>query len=329
MNLHMKTMMATTVAVCLVTATPVYALENGAFTTSTTTNYINPDTGTTDDGGTQNAAIGEGMCRSIIDPTILIEVDNGKVYATARVHLYGNMPSVGLKIQGTKGDPNSYYAVSHSVMQEDFYDDFADLRFEIPNVGTRIQCTAYVTPMGREVCFYFDIASTLTAYSGNDFIVSVDTTAKTVEEVVEEVAEDVETVEEVAEVAEEVEAEEVETETEVEAEVEEEVAEDVEAEEEEIEEDVAEDVDAEAEEIEEIEEVEAEVEEEIAVMSITEEEDFPETAPGIEARTMPEPEEVSTIVEATEVKKSSSSWIAILAGVVVALGVILAKKRKA
>ncbi|MFI3175669.1 MAG: heme-binding Shp domain-containing protein, partial [Bacillota bacterium] len=208
MNLHMKTMVATSVAVCSMVVTPVYALENGAFTTSTTTNYINPDTGTTDDGGTQNAAIGEGMCRSIIDPTILIEVEEGKVYATVRVHLYANMPSVDLKIQGTKGDPDSYYAVSHSVMQEDFYEDFADLRFEIPNVGTRIQCTAYVTPMGREVCFYFDIASDLTAYSGTDFIVSVDTTAVVVE--METVAEEVET--ETEEV--ETETEEVETETE-------------------------------------------------------------------------------------------------------------------
>lgn len=163
---------ATTSIICIV-STPIYAADEGVFTTTNITNYINPDTGTTDDGGTQNAAIGEGMCRSIIDEITLIEIENDKIYATIRMHLYENIPSVNFKIQEVKGDSNSYYEVSHEVMQEDFYEDFADLRFEIPKTDTLIQCVAYVTPMGREVCFYIEIESELTPYDGNDYIVSI------------------------------------------------------------------------------------------------------------------------------------------------------------
>ena len=51
------------------------SVESGVYTASMVTSYYNPDTGNVDDGGTANAALGEGMCRSATDRTCLVEVD--------------------------------------------------------------------------------------------------------------------------------------------------------------------------------------------------------------------------------------------------------------
>ena len=45
------------------------ALSAGVYTASVVTTYYNPDTGEVDDGGTANAALGEGMCRSATGTT--------------------------------------------------------------------------------------------------------------------------------------------------------------------------------------------------------------------------------------------------------------------
>ena len=63
------------------------ALSKGVYTASVVTTYYNPDTGEIDDGGTANAALGEGMCRSATGTKALIESDgkNTWVRATAKM----------------------------------------------------------------------------------------------------------------------------------------------------------------------------------------------------------------------------------------------------
>lgn len=73
-------------------AVPAGAAGNGAYTAATTTYYVNPDTGSTDDsGGDASTAIGEGMCRSVLGKTALVEIEDDTVWITLRVLLLSNL----------------------------------------------------------------------------------------------------------------------------------------------------------------------------------------------------------------------------------------------
>jgi hypothetical protein len=147
---------------------------DGAYTTATNTYYLNPDTGVTDDGGTKNAALGEGMCRSVVYDTALVELTGGKIYITVRLQLMSNMKDFRLFVQDEpKG---GYTKVTPRVMAEDAGADTADYRFEVPSVTAYMSWEMYVIPMGRDVKFYMNVDGTLSAGSG-DFIVSVKPTA--------------------------------------------------------------------------------------------------------------------------------------------------------
>jgi hypothetical protein len=150
----------------------VFAADDGVYLAATNTYYLNPDTGVTDDGGSKNAAIGEGMCRSVIYEKALVEIDGGRVYATVRVQLVSNMGAIKFTVQRKAGDPSSYSSVSPRIIAEDAGTDTADYRFEIPSVTSYIGCSTYVTPMGRDVKFYMNLSSGLTEGSA-DFVVSV------------------------------------------------------------------------------------------------------------------------------------------------------------
>ena len=66
------------------------ALSAGVYTASVVTTYYNPDTGEVDDGGTANAALGEGMCRSATGTTALVESDGTNTWVTIRLLLQSN-----------------------------------------------------------------------------------------------------------------------------------------------------------------------------------------------------------------------------------------------
>lgn len=150
-----------------------YAWDNGAYITNTTTCYINPDTGLSEDEGTKNTSIGEGMCRSVIDKKGLIEINNENIYLTLRVHLHSNIDKISFLAQQKKKDPKSYKAVTSNLIQENGVQDYADYRIKIPNLNTLIKCKAYVTPMAREVCFFINTNEQLTAGKGS-FIPIID-----------------------------------------------------------------------------------------------------------------------------------------------------------
>jgi hypothetical protein len=173
---HFLAFLATAALVAGLAAAPpaltAFAADDGVYLASTNTYYLNPDTGVTDDGGSKNAAIGEGMCRSVIYEKALVEIDGGKVYVTVRVQLVSNMGAITFTAQKKAGDPSSYASVSPRITAEDAAADTADYRFSIPSVGSYIGCSTYVTPMGRDVKFYMNLSESLTAGS-DDFIVSI------------------------------------------------------------------------------------------------------------------------------------------------------------
>lgn len=150
--------------------------EDGVYTASMVTSYYNPDTGNVDDGGTANAALGEGMCRSATDKTCLVEVDGDDVWITVRLLLQSNCSDVALY---TRSGYDSYSQASYDIMSEDAGNDSIDYRIKVSDVDQKLKCTMYVSPMGRDVLWYLYVdTSTLTKGSG-DFVVSIDTSAET------------------------------------------------------------------------------------------------------------------------------------------------------
>lgn len=158
---------------CGLFAMTASAVEPGVYTASVVTTYYNPDTGNVDDGGTANAALGEGMCRSATATTGLVEVDkDGNVWLTIRLLLQSSCKNVAFY---TRTGYDSYSQVSYSITSEDAGNDSIDYRFAVTDAGVKLKGTMYVTPMGRDVLWYLYVdTSTLQAGSG-DFVVSIDT----------------------------------------------------------------------------------------------------------------------------------------------------------
>ncbi|MDR0381444.1 MAG: hypothetical protein LBH86_05565 [Oscillospiraceae bacterium] len=152
---------------CVSAAAPALAAADGAYLAATNTHYLNPDTGRTDDGGTQNAALGEGMCRSVVYEKALVEIRDGRSFVTVRLQLMSNMRECALSVQREPG--GAYTAVTPTVMQEDAARDTADYRFEVPAVDSYLSWEMYVIPMGRSVKFYMNLDTALTEGTG-DFL---------------------------------------------------------------------------------------------------------------------------------------------------------------
>ena len=125
-----------------------------------------------DDGGTANAALGEGMCRSATDEACLVEVDGDDVWITVRLLLQSNCNNVALY---TRDGYDSYSKADYSITSEDAGNDSIDYRIKVTEPGQKLKCTMYVGPMGRDVLWYLYVdTSTLKSGSG-DFVVNIDT----------------------------------------------------------------------------------------------------------------------------------------------------------
>ena len=165
-------------ALCLIIlggllAVPALALDSGVYTGSVTTSYYNPDTGNIDDGGTANAALGEGMCRSATAETALVEIDaDGNIWITIRLLLQSSCKNITFYARTAY---DSYAQVSYDIMAEDSGNDSIDYRFKASSAGVKLKCTMYVTPMGRDVLWYLYLDTSTLASGSGDFVVSIDT----------------------------------------------------------------------------------------------------------------------------------------------------------
>lgn len=149
-----------------------FALDAGVYTASVVTSYYNPDTGNVDDGGTANAALGDGMCRSATAKTGLVEKDaEGNIWVTIRLLLQSNCKDVAFY---TRTGYDTYSQVSYDIMAEDSANDSIDYRFKVSDAGVKIKGTMYVTPMGRDVLWYLYVDTSTLASGSGDFEVSID-----------------------------------------------------------------------------------------------------------------------------------------------------------
>lgn len=179
--MNIRRILGTLLCAALLTAlcaVPSFALDSGVYTAKVVTSYYNPDTGKVDDGGTANAALGEGMCRSATAETGLVEVDkDGNIWLTIRLLLQSNCRDVAFY---TRSSYDSYSGVSYIITAEDAVNDSIDYRFKVSDAGVKLKGTMYVEPMGRDVLWYLYVdTATLKAGSG-DFEVGIDLSAAAV-----------------------------------------------------------------------------------------------------------------------------------------------------
>lgn len=153
-NLFKKTASVILSVTMLISITPTnaFALDNGTYTMDTKTYYLNPDTGKTDDGGTQNAELGEGMCRSAVYEKAIVEKTDDGVSITMRMLLYSNLSNIRFAVQ--ESPKGAYNDIKYSVVKEGA--DSADIKFKAPSADSYVQVKMYVAPMGRDVCFYWN-----------------------------------------------------------------------------------------------------------------------------------------------------------------------------
>lgn len=148
-----------------ITSIPVLAASNGIYTATATSHYKHPTTGKIEDsGGEGSYVLGQSMTDSVLNKAALVEVDSsGATWVTIRLNLMDNIQSPQFQVDGS--------SVSATLMQEDYTNNTADFRMQVPSENAIIRCNMYVIPMGRDVIFYITVGN-LQSGSG-DFVTSV------------------------------------------------------------------------------------------------------------------------------------------------------------
>ena len=148
-----------------ITSVPVLAASPGIYTATATSHYKHPTTGLIEDsGGEGSYVLGQSMTDSALNKAALVEVDSsGSTWVTIRLNLMDNIQSPQFQVDGS--------SVSATLMQEDYTNNTADFRMQVPSENAIIRCNMYVIPMGRDVIFYITVGN-LQSGSG-DFVTSI------------------------------------------------------------------------------------------------------------------------------------------------------------
>lgn len=154
------------VLVASITAVPADAAANGIYVAEAQPHYRNPETGIIEDaGGESSDVLGQSMTESATGRRALVEVDpEGNTFVTIRLGLMDNITDVQFWADGA--------AVSATRMQEDYGNNTADFRMQVPDEHALLRCRLSVSAMGRDVIFFITLSG-LRAGS-EDFISSVE-----------------------------------------------------------------------------------------------------------------------------------------------------------
>ncbi len=172
--------------------------EKGLYTMNITAEYLNPITGMTADGGTQNVGLGQGMCMGVIAPVgtaneteeisgtvsdllsdgsrrwakaMLQRMGDGRLFVTIRVHMINWMERSDkqgpfVKVLQKDGSFKLAELEETKVHIEKYKDSYADYRFEVPHEDFLAMVQMYVIPMNRPVR-YFVLGDTASIVAGN------------------------------------------------------------------------------------------------------------------------------------------------------------------
>lgn len=160
-----KILIVIVVLLTSITIKPAFANNDGAYLIGRSTSYVNPLTGSTEDGGT-NIALGESMVSSIVEEQLLLERVNGKIYLTIGLGLASNVSNVRIKTMNSSGTfSNASTTVTGSSSANG--DTVNHYRIQINSLNDYISPILYVAPMGRDVQFFIKLnQGSITAGTG-------------------------------------------------------------------------------------------------------------------------------------------------------------------
>lgn len=119
---------------------------------TTTPYYAHPISGLVEDAG-NDPGIGQGMIETVLQSQALVEEVDGKLFLTVRYSLAENISNETFAVQN-RGEKD-FYLVDYQLIKSDA--ETRDYRFEIPSKSAIIRSSFFVTAMGRDIVFYFDI----------------------------------------------------------------------------------------------------------------------------------------------------------------------------
>ncbi len=169
MKIKIVTLMLAVIVIFSFTA--VYGFEDGAYSVTNATSYVNPDTGKTEDGGT-DLSIGNPMARSMTQEIMLYEVDGDKQYITIRIGLSSYTSDMRISVLDTENKDSGYQPVPFDVVKTNKETDTTEYKIEVDSLKVRIRLTFYVSPMNRDVIFFVTPDASTAAADNGDFAAS-------------------------------------------------------------------------------------------------------------------------------------------------------------
>ena len=136
---------------------PVYAQSGKIYTCNITRCYSHPVTGVIEDaGGESSYATGQGMVESAVGTTGMLEItDGGDYYLTVRMSMMDYTTGHSFLVQKAGDSDWMSTTVTQVSSATDSNGTTTDFRILVPSESCVVRCSMNVTPMGRDVIFYF------------------------------------------------------------------------------------------------------------------------------------------------------------------------------
>ena len=149
--------LAAVTVLLMIPAVPVHAESGTVYSCTINRSYSNPVTGEVEDaGGQASYATGQGMVEGCVYGSGMLEVtDSGNYYLTVRLGLMDYTSNHNFAVQNV-GD-SGWMSTSTAVTANgsDSNGTTADLCIQVPSENCVVRGSMYVSPMGRDVIFYF------------------------------------------------------------------------------------------------------------------------------------------------------------------------------
>ncbi len=141
----------------LLISQPVYAQSGKIYTCNITRCYSHPVTGVIEDsGGESSYATGQGMVESAVGTTGMLEItDGGDYYLTIRMSMMDYTTGHSFLVQKVGDSDWMSTSVTQVSSATDSNGTTTDFRILVPSESCVVRCSMNVTPMGRDVIFYF------------------------------------------------------------------------------------------------------------------------------------------------------------------------------
>lgn len=135
----------------------VLAASGTVYSCTITPSYRHPVTGTIEDsGGEASYATGQGMVDGCVYTSGMLEVtDAGEYYLTFRMSLVDYTTDHTFQVQKVGDSGWSSTGMAVTATGSDANGTTADICIQVPSESCIVRGSMYVTPMGRNVIFYF------------------------------------------------------------------------------------------------------------------------------------------------------------------------------